>query len=300
MAGSTSLQIATLVVAGYAAVGTTVAAVVAGVQARLTVRRTWLLEGVTERYTAFLDAFAAYVDVYMSVVQSVYATTPVGDVQAAWDALNGAQGEMIRKAAQAQIVARPAASQLMRHAMAIDSTLLCPLALPTGAPPIATDLQRRQLAYVTALYGHTTNAMRIDLGLMSRKGRRAFERGTADLPKLAPTSASKVDDVEHLRNVLSQYNVGPMGGAAADFRMPGQEMSRYQLALAGLRQPIGAMFCSNGFTLNAAVHDPLSPGEEMEVLQAMVRFVESGLRDGPDTRDAPWGGRVAVWPRRVP
>jgi len=53
----------------------------------------------------------------------------------------------------------------------------------------------------------------------------------------------------------------------------------------------------DGTEVRAAIVSDLGDEEENKVFRKIVRYVESGFRDGPGYRDTRDGGRIALWYR---
>lgn len=279
---------------GVAAVGGVGAAIITARLHRRNADAAWERDRVTEHYLELLQSAYAVSNVYAHEVTAIYESTPVGDVDHAWALLSQAHSEFFGKSLLTSVVARRATRQALSDLLDVDIFVLAPLAAANGMPSIAFDRAQNEELVLARRLAALVVAMRVDLGL-SKPG----DLPTTSLPSTREQrSAAAPSDPALLRTTLRQYGVRPLRGATDEFRIDPTAMSAFQLSMPALRQPLGALMVINGpAAITAGIASDVGPDEEITLLKNLVRFVESGLRDGPGQRDSPTGGRVASWPR---
>ena len=109
--------------------------------------------------------------------------------------------------------------------------------------------------------------------------------------------AHSIDNSDAARQILRAYQLRPLPGANDDYRINGTALSVHQIQLPALRKQLGAVVITAGLEIFGGVDEDVEAVEEERLLTAMVRFLESGLRDGPHSRDIYGDQRIFVWDR---
>jgi hypothetical protein len=264
-------------------------------EGRVEVDRTWERDRVTEHYLALLRATNELSMCYTERVVPAYASTPVGDLNAVWAELTAAHGRLLQRMSEAMVVARQGVMPHIGLLADIDLLVMVPFARSHGAPPLANQRAEREHHVLVERTLSLTFAMRADLGLATGDEAQRLADAVGRADRQADRSLARADDPDELRRVLQQLQVQPLMGARPDLLIDGTALSGYQLPLASLRRPVAALLLISGEVLATGLADDLDIQLEIATLQDLVRYVESGLRDGPGQRDAPGGGRVVAW-----
>lgn len=255
----------------------------------------WERDRVTEHYLSLLRAAQELSICYTERVVPAYASTPVGDLETAWHDLSAAHGRLIQRISEAMVVARVSVMPHLGLLADVDVLVMMPFARSHGAPALAGQRAEREHRVLVDRTLSLTFAMRADLGLAAGNAVQSLADAVREADRQADRSLARSDEPNELRAILRQLQVLPLQGARPDLLIDGTSLSRYQLPLPGLRRPVAALLLVFGESLTAGIADDLDARVELATLQGMVRYVESGLRDGPDQRDTPEGGRVAAW-----
>lgn len=185
------LQIATIIVAGIAAVAAVVAAVITAMMAARRDRNSWLRQQQTESYEHFSDvAHAAVDEVVSGAVDYALHLPHFPGLDASWDAL-GPRHTAINNAVRRLIVIGEKRSMTAAVAFAKTFGEIVPMAYPLSgaAHKPATELRLAVFNVMIESVLNVDMAFRADLNVMSRGDRRRFdtEQDASSNKKLALT-----------------------------------------------------------------------------------------------------------------
>ncbi|MCL8026302.1 hypothetical protein [Nocardioides bruguierae] len=255
-------------------------------------RAVWERDRVHDRYIELLRACSEFNRVIVEEIIPTYSATPVGDEQQAWTSLTTAHGRLLQTAMETLVVSRERTAAVALHLLDLDVPVFVPIARDSGTPPIANERQTREYEHFARVSAQLPRAMRADLGLA--------ELGIAsDLsPGLEGRSARRLGgDLADVQRFLVRYGVEPWAGAGADFVLHDAEAAFVVFhAHPGMRKPLGGVLTIQPrHQLALAIAAELPTVVRESITRQALRYVESGLRDGPTQRDNPHGGRVAAW-----
>lgn len=262
---------------------------------RVEVDRAWERDQVTEHYLALLRSVQDLSIAYTEQVVPVYASTPIGDRHQAWRDLAAAHGRLMQRIVETMVVARPSVLAHLALLADIDVLVMVPIAHANGLPELAEQRANREHHLIDERTLQLASAMRVDLGIASDPVNKQVTAALQDATRKGDRSLASSSDPAQLNDRLRQLRVISLGGDPVDFRVDGTTLSRYQLPFRGLRRPVAGLMTIHEPRLALGVADDLSVDVELATLRGALRYVESGLRDGPSQRDIPDGGRLVAW-----
>lgn len=252
----------------------------------------WERDKVDQHYLNLLRALDSFKTTIGHDVVPVYVASPVGDTEAAWQAIKVAQTELMRAISETMFVARQRVFNLLPTILRIDPMVMVPIARDTGSPPIAILRMDREHQAVAQILAALPLLMRWDLGL---PGPQAGEPRDFDFDEDRSLTAG-LDRADDLLDLIRLYGIPQLGGGASDYIADESVFAAFRDAHPGLAGiEIGAIFTVDGRTWAFGRSSTVAPAAEVDLLRSVVRFLESGLRDGPNKRDSSFGGMFAVW-----
>lgn len=256
----------------------------------------WERDKVDHHYLNLLRSLDSFQSTIAETVVPVYVASPVGDTQAAWRALSASHAELLRAVSEALFVARERVLKLLPAILEIDAAVLVPIARDNGSPPIAIRRMDEEHKAVTKILATLPWAMRADLGLSGLQ--------VADVASLEDKSDRSLlagaGGVGDLVKIIQQYGIPQLGGGdGRDYVADEGVFDAFRAAHPGIAAlEVGAIFTIDDRDFAFARSARVTGEAETALLTAVVRFLESGLREGPNKRDSAFGGLFAVWDRK--
>ena len=148
-------------------------------------RLIWERDHVTERYTRLYKALQAPFAAYAEHIEPALTQTPTPDLNAAWVEMGKASNPFLDAWADVVVVARPQVRGMLIILRDFSIDVFAPHTYGQGIPPIAARRMKAEIDHLDILSALLLAAIRLDLGLGTRRERRLDQAAFADVRRSA-------------------------------------------------------------------------------------------------------------------
>jgi hypothetical protein len=256
--------------------------------ARIEKRTDWIRDRKIAAVQDLYEALHNLIHVHDTVVAPVYKSSPVGDIEAARNAVSTGIIHLQLQASKAALVASRELIPIIQDSLLINGSVFTPWSAAHGTPPIAARRMSAELKAITELSGS-----------LLAHGRASVmdDEKTAQPYKVQQARTLVTCSDASNEALLHEYFVAPLGSGAS--YIASEEYFDGLRAAHPHWTPglsIEAVLIDTRDLLHLGIRESLEAERASGLYREIATFVEGGLMSGPAFREGSDGSHIYVFP----